>query len=446
MYSVDPLWSRRRDDSPPAPYLGRGYNDSPSQLLPLTFRIKMITMQMTRRGFLKAATGAAGALAAGRAKAALVEDVFTMVASVDRKRILAAAQRYLSYEPVTVTSAHSDRSSGGIHDYFSEGDYWWPDPKHPGGPYIRRDGFSNPSNFNADRDALIRLSILAPTLAAAWCLTHNKRYATHFARHLKAWFVDPATKMNPNLEYAQAIFGITTGRGIGIIDTLHLVEVVRAARVLDAAGGLEPADANAIRTWFAEYVDWMTTSKNGKDEEAAKNNHGSCWVLQVAEFAQFTHRADLVSLCKERFKSVLVPNQVAGNGSLPLELARTKPYSYSLFDADVLSGICQSLSSRDDNLWLYKGPDGAGAGDAVAFLFPFIADKTKWPYSRDVEYFDDLPARRPSLLFAGEALGRPAYTALWRTLDPDPTVPEIIRNMPIRQPLLWFAPALHPFT
>jgi hypothetical protein len=403
----------------------------------------MVKMRMTRRSFVKVAAGLAGTLATGEVKGNSTESAYSMVAKVDRNRIMIAAQRYLTHEPVTVTAEHSDRSAGGPHDYFSEGDYWWPNPKNPGGPYIRRDGFSNPANFNANRDALIRLSVIAPTLAAAWCLSGNKRYAAHFAKHLSAWFVNPATKMNPNLEYAQAIFGITKGRGIGIIDTLHLVDVVRAARVLEAGGGLHAAEANAVRTWFAAYVDWMATSENGREEENAKNNHGTCWVMQVAEFSQFARRFDLTSLCRERFKSVLLPGQIAANGSMPLELARTKPFSYSLFNADVLSGICQSLSTRADDLWRYKGPDGAGVGNAVTFLAPFIADKSKWPYSRDVEYFDDLPARRPCLLFAGEALGRPDLIALWRRLDPDPTVPEIVRNMPIRQPLLWVDPVLN---
>ena len=355
---------------------------------------------------------------------------------------MAAAQRYLAAQPITVTAAHSDRTQGGAHDYFSEGDYWWPDPKNPGGPYIRRDGFSNPANFNDHREALIRLSVMAPALAAAWRLTKDKRYSAHFIKHLGAWFVDPATKMNPNLEYAQAIFGVSKGRGTGIIDTLHLVEVVRAARVLEAAGGIDAADVQPIRAWFAAYLDWMATSQNGKDEEAAKNNHGTCWVLQAAEFSLFAKRPDLTALCVERFKAAIVPDQIAKDGSLPLELARTKPYSYSLFDTDVLSGICQSLSTKDDNLWRFKGPNGKGVDDAVAFVFPYIADKSKWPFAKDVEYFDDLPARRPSLIFAGEALNRPEYIAAWRRLDPDPTVPEIIRNMPIRQPLLWLDPVL----
>jgi len=397
---------------------------------------------MTRRRFVGVAAAVAGALAVPGAGVAPAEDGYALVAAVDRTRILGAAKRYLAEQPVTVTSAHSGRSSGGAHDYFSEGDYWWPDPGNPGGPYIRRDGFSNPANFNAHREALIRLSLMAPALAAAWRLTRAQSYAVHFVKHLRAWFVDPATRMNPNLEYAQAIFGVSKGRGTGIIDTLHLVEVARAARVLEAAGGISPADADAVRAWFAAYVDWMVASKNGQDERVAKNNHATCWVLQVAEFAQFARRPVLVELSRGLFKQELVPGQIAKDGSLPLELARTKPYSYSLFNTDVLSGICQSLATPQDDLWRFKGPDGAGVGDAVAFLYPFIADKSNWPFAKDVEFFDDLPARRPSLLFAGEALGRPQYVKVWQRLDADPRVPEVIRNMPIRQPLLWVDPIL----
>jgi hypothetical protein len=398
--------------------------------------------RLTRRSFLQTTVGAAAALATTKAFAAKQDSTYDLVARVDRARILAAADHALTEQPITVTAAHSKRSAGGLHDYFSEGDYWWPDPKNPGGPYIRRDGFSDPANFDDHRAALIRLGVLSPALASAWCLTHDKRYSAHFLNHLRAWFVDPATMMNPNLQYAQAIFGVTTGRGTGIIDTLQLVDVVRGLRVLEAHKAIAPADIEPIRKWFATYVDWMATSKNGVEEELAKNNHGTCWVLQAAEFAQFAHRPDLVALCIDRLKQHIVPDQLAANGSLPLELARTKPYSYSLFDLDVLTGVCQSLSTSADNLWLFKAPNGANVGTAVAFLFPFIADKSKWPYPKDVEYFDAMPSRRPSILFAGAALHQPQYLRVWQHLDANPTVPELIRNLPIRQPLLWLDPVL----
>jgi Alginate lyase len=358
-----------------------------------------------------------------------------MVAINDRKRILAAANQYLSSEPITVTASRCERSAGGPHDFYSEGDYWWPDPQNPTGPYIRRDGLTNPANFNAHREAMIRLSLLVPALTAAWALTGKRKYADHAGKHLRAWFVDPATKMNPNLEYAQAIFGLNKGRGIGIIDTLHLVEVARAATLLTDAHALDSAPE--IYSWFAQYLDWMRTSKNGQEERDANNNHGTCWVLQAGEFARFTNNTEVMTWCRDRFRTTLVPKQIAPDGSLPLELARTKPYSYSLFNMDVLCGVAQSLSTEADNLWGFTTSDGRGLRKMMKFMFPFIEDRKAWPFAHDVEHFEDFPVRNPALLFSGIAYDQPDYIALWKRLNPDPVIPEVIRNFPIRQPLLW---------
>lgn len=361
----------------------------------------------------------------------------TDIAVFDRDRVLHEADEYLAAAPVTITASHSSRSPGGLHDFFSEGDYWWPDAAHPGGPYIRRDGFSNPANFVAHREAMLRLSLIVPALTAAWLLTRQSKYAEHAAAHLRAWFITSETLMNPNLQYAQAIFGVNHGRGIGIIDTIHLVEPARAASFLLGAQVFTSQERNKLQGWFADYVTWLTTSKNGIDERNAKNNHGSCWVMQVAEFARFTGNASLTAFCRDRFRTTLVPDQIAANGSLPRELARTKPYSYSLFDLDILSTIAQILTRADENLFQFETPDGRGLRKAVAFMEPFIRDKKLWPYPHDVEYFDDLPVRQPSLLFAGLAYRDASYIALWKALNPEPTVPEIIRNYPIRQPVLW---------
>ncbi|MGH9600481.1 MAG: alginate lyase family protein [Terracidiphilus sp.] len=365
------------------------------------------------------------------------------VVRIDRDRILRAANEYLTQPPITITAYSSPRSHGGKHDYFSEGDYWWPNPKDPGGPYIRRDGFSDPANFNSDREALIRLSLQVPALVAAYLITRDMRYARHAALHLRAWFLDPATRMNPSLTYAQAIWGRTTGRGTGIIDTIHLIEVTRAARHLDKTGAMTAKEISGLKNWFAEYLNWMETSKNGKQEEAAKNNHGSCWAAQAAAFAAFTGNKETMALCRDRFKNVLLPTQLAPNGSFPLELSRTKPYSYSLFNLDILAIVCQIASSSDnltDDLWQFTLPDGDRYKKAVEFMYPYIKDKSKWPYKQDVEYWSDLPNRQPSLLFAGIAYREPKFIALWRTLPPDPKTAEIIRNFPVRQPLLWVTP------
>jgi len=407
-------------------------------------------MNPSRRSFLKSSALLAGASLPWVATFdAFAESMgawshpYSDLANVERQRVLADAQRYLAQPPRTITSVRASRSAGGLHDYFSEGDYWWPNPKNPNGPYVRRDGESNPANFTAHRDLLIRLSLQMPALTAAWLLTKKREYADHAIAHLRAWFVTPATRINPDLEYAQAIHGITTGRSIGIIDTVHLVEVAQAALVLERAGLLAGGDQRGTRAWFAAYLDWLTTSKHGQQECDAKNNHGSCWLLQAAGFATYTGNHAVRDDCRTRLKTILFPQQIAPNGSFPLELARTKPYSYSLFNLDILGMSAQVLSTPEDNLWTYQLPDGRGLQACFRFMVPYIEDKKSWPYPPDVEYFNDLPVRQPDLLLAGLAYRQPSYIALWQRLKADPTVPEIIRNHPIRQPLLWMKPDQH---
>lgn len=359
------------------------------------------------------------------------------VARLDRARVTQAAQADLAQAPQTITAFPAARSSGGLHDFFSEGDYWWPDPAHPGGPYIQRDGMTNPDNLVEHRRAMLRLSVQVPELVAAWKLTGDKRYADHAAAHLRAWFIDPATRLNPNLQYAQAIFGRSTGRGIGIIDTVHLVEVARAIEVLETGDALNRAEQARITQWFTDYLKWITESKNGHDERDAKNNHGSCWLLQVAAFAHLTGNQELLAYARERFKTVLLPTQLAGDGSLPLELKRTKPYAYALFDLEALATLCEILSTPADNLWTYATPDGRSMARAMAWMFPYMRDKSSWPLKPDVMYDKEWPMRQASLLFAGRALDRPEYLALWTSLPADSQVEEVVRNFFIRQPLLW---------
>jgi beta-galactosidase len=356
---------------------------------------------------------------------------------IERDRILQKANRYLNEQPITITAAYCPRSAGGVHDYYSEGDYWWPNADDPDGPYIRRDGMTNPDNFTDHREFMRRMSIQVAALAAAYKITGDNKYAVHAIRHLRAWFLDDSTKMNPHLKYAQAIKGISKGRGVGIIDTIHLVEVARAISLLQNSPAMSAKDLAGIKNWFAEYLLWMTTSENGIDERERKNNHGTCWVMQVAEFSRLTGNKYLMDYCRDRFKTVLLPNQMADNGSFPLELERTKPYGYSLFNLDALAMVCQILSIPEDNLWTFQLPDGRGMKKAMEFMVPFIEDKSKWQYPPDVMYFDEWPVRHPSLLFAGLALNEPKYIDLWKKLKPEPATEEGLRNFPIRQVVLW---------
>jgi hypothetical protein len=356
----------------------------------------------------------------------------------ERARILAAAPALLKEPPITVTASRSPRSAGGQHDYFSEADYWWPDPKNPSGPYIQRDGETNPDNFDEHRKAMRRLSIIVPTLTAAWLETRDRAYAQAATRHLRAWFVDPDTLMNPHLKFSQAIRNKVTGRSIGVIDTVHLVEVARSASVLEETGALMGPARAGVRKWFTDYLTWMSTHEYGTTERDAANNHGTCWAMQAAEFAHYTQNRAVTADCISRYKKILLPNQMAADGSFPQELRRTKSYGYSIFNLDVMAALCQILTTPQDNLWTFELPDGRGMRKGLAFLYPYLVDKKKWPKPPDVMYWDAWPIRQPALLFGGLQLDKPEYIELWKKLDGDPKVDEVIRNYPIRQPVLWY--------
>jgi Alginate lyase len=252
----------------------------------------------------------------------------------------------------------------------------------------------------------------------------------------RKWFVTPTTRMNPNLEFSQAVHGVSTGRSFGIIDTLHLVEVARAASFLDSRA-LSLEEMQGIKQWFCEYLNWMKTSEKGKQERAASNNNATCWALQASEFARLIGDEGTRSEIHTWFTDTLLTNQLAPDGSFRKELARTKPYSYTIFNFDVMAGLAQSLKGSGIDLTTFTLPDGRGLCKAAQFLYPYLKDKSKWPYRKDVEHFDALPVGSPGLFFSGVACHREEYIALWKMLNPDPTDREIIRNYPIRQPLLW---------
>jgi len=360
------------------------------------------------------------------------------VAAMDRERILAAAKAALAMESVTITRHLAKLSEGGPNDFYSNGDYWWPDPARPDGlPYIQRDGQSNPNNFLHHRMAVRDLRDGVAALAAAYKVSGEERYVVKAVELLRVFFLDAKTRMNPHLRYAQAIPGRTPGRGIGIIDTLHLAEVPLAAEAIKASRAF-PSDVLAgLKQWFREYVAWMTASKNGQEEAAAKNNHSVAYFLQVACFARLTGDEARLAECRRQFKEVFLPNQMALDGSFPAELKRTKPYGYSIFQLDNMASLCQVLSNSTESLWRFELPDGRGIRKAMEFLYPYLADKSKWPHKPDVQSWEGWPARQPCLLFAGLALGEEKYLALWKKLPADPSDDEVRRNMAITQPLLW---------
>jgi Alginate lyase len=361
------------------------------------------------------------------------------VAAIDHDRILQAAAHFLTQSPTPLTTLPCPRSPTTPHDFYSEADDYWPDPAKPTGPFVPRSGPPNPDAFTAHRDALLNLCICVPALTAAFVLTNELRYAQQAVVNLRAWFIDPATRMAPNLLYGQTILPAKAGRPEGVVEAVHLAEVVQCLLFLSNSEALSASDRTVLQKWFADYFEWLNSSRLAGLARDSKSHHGTSWLLQAAAIAHLTEIVDdaPLTILRHQYKSSAIRAQILADGTFPHELSTPNPYRNTLFNLDMFAGVCVLLSSRFESVWDYELQDGPGMRTVIARLYPYILNRGAWPYLADATYFKDLPIRPPSLLFAARAYGRPEYAELWKKLKPDPAIPELQRTFPIRQPLLW---------
>jgi len=264
------------------------------------------------------------------------QDAATVALINDLKK---EADKFLDMKPVSVMDKTINPPSGNKHDYMSQAPYFWYDSSKPNGlPYIRRDGQRNPEIYKiTDRTYLGNLDNATRTLGLAWYFTGDEKYAAKASTLLRTWFLNNETKMNPHLEYGQGIPGINTGRGIGIIETVSLTGIVDAEGLLQGSRSWKAEDHKGVQDWYAKYLDWLLNSKYGKDEAAAKNNHGTWYNVQVVDFALFTGDKQKAKQLAEESKK-RIDSQIGSDGKMQLELDRTNGLGYSSMNPARLPG------------------------------------------------------------------------------------------------------------
>jgi hypothetical protein len=256
---------------------------------------------------------------------------------------------------------------------------------------------------------------------------------------LREFFLDEETKMLPHLKYAQAIPGVCNGRGIGIIDTLHITEVPFAIRTLEKSTAMTADILSGLKKWFSDYLTFMTNHENGIQERNEPNNHSVCWHVQALSFAGFVGNGRVIAECIDSFKTILLNNQMRGDGGFTDELRRTKPYSYSIFVLDNIVTLAHlgTLYGNED-LFRFELPDGRSVKRGLDFLYPYLKDKSTWFLPPDIEHFDAWPAREAFMMIAAIKYGDQKYLDLYNSLPYESDNDEVRRSTAIRQPLLLF--------
>jgi hypothetical protein len=330
------------------------------------------------------------------------------------RRLRADADRRLREGPWSVTTDRPADLQLDPHDYYSEAPYWWPDPDNPGGPYIRKDGQANPNRFLGNKNSLNAMADAVFTLGTAAYLLDEPRYAQRAVRDIRTWFLDPKTRMNPNLDFAQAVRGISEGRAEGVLDGRVFIRAIQGMDFLAQTGAWDPKEQAATRKWFEEYLHWLTHSQNAEDEKNSGNNHASWWTAQVAAVASFVENRPAGQLAFTYYRDHIFPRQIRADGSAPREEARTRSLSYSSFNLEAFAMICRIAQVQGTDLWTVRAKNGATLATVIDYLEPYLADPKKWTKEQISDFPND---GLYFLAFAGMGLRKPEYVALYRKLE-----------------------------
>jgi hypothetical protein len=299
------------------------------------------------------------------------------------KQLVKRADLSLAFKPVSVMDKKDVPPSGDKHDFMSLAPYWWPDPaKSDGLPYIRKDGVVNPEVKNyPDKEQMPKLCEHVYWLSLAWHYTGKDAYAAHAARLMRIWFLDTATRMNPNMKYGQAVKGVTEGRAEGLIETRHFLFALEGVQLLKGSKHWTEADQAGMQAWIGSFLDWMQSHPIGIDERNARNNHGIWYEAQRLGYAQFIGDKSLAASVLRDAQARLNKEQTS-DGSFPLELARTTSMGYSVFVMHAFSVIAELSRRSGDDFWSYTGPAGASMRRGMDFLIPYLSGKSSWKHEQ----------------------------------------------------------------
>ena len=295
-------------------------------------------------------------------------------------RLLADADKRLQQKPSSVMDKTQIPPSGDKHDYVSQAPYSWRDTNSPGGKYVSRDGERNPeAEKNSDAGNFASVCSDTHTLALAYYFSSDEKYAAKAGEFIRVWFLNPATRMNPNLKYGQGIPGSVEGRPAGLISARGLADLVDAIGLLAGSKIWTTNDQQRMTAWVGDYFHWLTTSNIGLGEDAASNNHGTFYDVQAASLALFLGKTNFAREKLLAAREKRIAQQIEPDGKMPRELARTLSFHYSLFNLRAEMQLAALGRSVGVDLWHYQTTDGRSILRAAEFMAQFADPARAWP-------------------------------------------------------------------
>ncbi len=299
-------------------------------------------------------------------------------------QLIQQAEEVLKENPVSVTHKTKLPPSGDKHDYASYSRYWWPDPNQSSGlPYIRHDGVTNPNSQSleySDRQRIEKLGFNTETLGLAYYLTGKEKYAIKAAEFLRTWFLDEETRMNPNVNHAQIRLGHNQGTKSGVLDGRLMIGALEGSLLISNSSALSKNEQLRLKKWAAAYFEWLTTSKFALEEAASKNNHGTFYDVQALYFALYSENKKAATQIAQKFIKNRLYSQIREDGSMPEEIARTRPLFYSIYNLHAMFLVAHLAKKVDVDVYeIDKKDSRLRAG--LDYLIPYADPNNQWPQS-----------------------------------------------------------------
>lgn len=303
------------------------------------------------------------------------------------QKLKSEADKWLGKQNPTIVNKPMAPASGDKHDYMSLGRYWWPNPNTPDGlPYVRKDGKTNPEIDKYDRKPMAEFVDGVVKLTLAYYYSDKKEYADKAVSMIKAWYLDPATKQNPNMNFGQAVPGVTNERGRpeGVIDASGFIYVTDAIEILHAKGHLTENDMSDLKKWFSEFCNWLTNNPLAIAESQAANNHSMAYDVQLTRYSLFTGDQTTANKVISEYPSRRLVPQIEPDGKQPLELARVTSFHYSIANLGHMMDMCDLAKLFGISLYS-SGPQKGSIDMAFQYLIPYIDNESKFPYKDETK-------------------------------------------------------------